>query len=105
MGGALLENLVVAELFKTSLHRGEEPAIYFWRTAAGSEVDLVIESQSGLIPVEIKSSATAGQTWPVGSPRSGATSATARVTVMSSTRGQLLLPLGDGTRALPLAAL
>ena len=43
MGGALFENLVVAELFKTSLHQGEEPAMYFWRTAAGSEVDLVID--------------------------------------------------------------
>ena len=36
MGGALMENLVVAELFKTSLHRGEEPSDDFWRTAAGS---------------------------------------------------------------------
>ena len=33
MAGALMENLVVAEPLKTSLHRGEEPAIYFWRTA------------------------------------------------------------------------
>ena len=58
MGGAIFENLVVAELFKTSLHRGEEPSFYFWRTASGSEVDLVVESQSGLVPIEIKLSAT-----------------------------------------------
>lgn len=39
MGGALVENLVVAELFKISLHCGEETRMYFWRTAASSEVD------------------------------------------------------------------
>jgi hypothetical protein len=59
MGGALFENLIVAEIFKTHLHRGEEPALYFWRTAAGSEVDLIVETQAGLIPIEIKASATA----------------------------------------------
>jgi hypothetical protein len=58
MGGAIFENLVVAELFKTFLHRGEEPPIYFWRTAAGSEVDLVVERSTKLIPIEIKLSAT-----------------------------------------------
>lgn len=58
MGGAIWENLVVAELFKTTLHRGEEQSFYFWRTASGSEVDLVVESPSGLIPIEIKLSAT-----------------------------------------------
>ncbi|MDD5368809.1 MAG: hypothetical protein PHQ40_06985 [Anaerolineaceae bacterium] len=29
-----------------------------WRIVAGSEVDLVIETQSGLIPIEIKLSKT-----------------------------------------------
>ncbi len=46
MSGALMENLVVAELYKTSLHRGEEPALYFWRTAAGAEVDAVFAATS-----------------------------------------------------------
>ena len=58
MGGALFENLVVSDLYKTYLHRGEEPALYYWRTVAGSEVDLVINTQAGLIPIEIKSSET-----------------------------------------------
>lgn len=58
MGGALFENLVVSDLYKTYLHRGEEPALYYWRTVAGSEVDLVIDTQSGLIPIEIKTSET-----------------------------------------------
>jgi len=58
MGGAIFENLVVAELFKIYTHRGEEPALYFWRTAAGSEVDIVIETQDQLVPIEIKQSET-----------------------------------------------
>jgi hypothetical protein len=58
MGGAIFENLVVAELFKIYIHRGEEPALYYWRTAAGSEVDLIIETQDQLLPIEIKQSET-----------------------------------------------
>lgn len=58
MGGAIFENLIVAELFKIYIHRGEEPALYYWRTAAGSEVDLVVETQDQLIPIEIKQSET-----------------------------------------------
>lgn len=58
MGGAIFENLVVSELLKIYMQRGEEPAMYFWRTAAGSEVDLVIDTQSGLIPIEIKQTET-----------------------------------------------
>jgi predicted AAA+ superfamily ATPase len=58
MGGAIFENLVVAELFKIFMHRGEEPALYYWRTAAGSEVDLVVETQEELVPLEVKLSET-----------------------------------------------
>jgi len=58
MGGAIFENMVVADIFKGYLHRGEEPFLYYWRTTAGSEIDLVIETQSGPIPIEIKLSAT-----------------------------------------------
>jgi predicted AAA+ superfamily ATPase len=58
MGGAIFENLVVAELFKIYTHRGEEPALYFWRTSVGSEVDIVIETQDQLVPIEIKQSET-----------------------------------------------
>jgi uncharacterized protein len=102
MGGAIFENLVVSDLFKSYLNRGEEPSLYYWRTAAGSEVDLVIETQSGLIPIEIKLSAT---------PRPDM----ARE-ILSFRRdfkekalpgyvihpGNVLLPLGQGITALPL---
>ena len=40
------------------MNRGEEPRIHFWRTSAGVEVDLVVETGGKLIPVEVKLSAT-----------------------------------------------
>lgn len=59
--GALFENLVVLEFVKHFLNRGEQPALHFFRDAAGLEVDLMVEN--GLPPgtlglVEVK----AGQT-------------------------------------------
>jgi predicted AAA+ superfamily ATPase len=105
MGGALLENLVVAELFKTGLHRGEELALYFWRTAAGAEVDLIVETQSGLIPIEIKAAATAR-------PEMAREIATFRRDFADrATNGYVIhpgpaaLPLGGGVLAWPLAGL
>jgi predicted AAA+ superfamily ATPase len=105
MGGAILENLVVAELFKTSLHRGEEPGMYFWRTAAGSEVDLVIERQAGLIPVEIKASATARPDMARGIAAFRRDFGDRAGDGFVIYTGPVLLPLGGGTRAFPLAAL
>jgi predicted AAA+ superfamily ATPase len=58
MAGALFENAVVADVYKTLLHRGTEPRLYFWRTAAGREVDLLIEDQGQLVALEAKLSAT-----------------------------------------------
>jgi uncharacterized protein len=58
MDGAIFENLIVAELFKIYIHRGEELASFYWRTSAGSEVDMVIETQDLLVPIEIKQSLT-----------------------------------------------
>lgn len=105
MGGALMENLVVAELFKTSLHRGDEPAMYFWRTAAGSEVDLIIETQAGLVPIEVKASSTARPEMAKGIQafRRDFGDRAARGFVIYP--GSSTLPLGDGVLALPIAAL
>ncbi len=58
MGGAIFETAVLAEILKTYIHRGEEPQVYFWRTASGTEVDFVVESEGKLIPIEVKLSAT-----------------------------------------------
>ena len=58
MGGAIMETAVIAEIFKTLVHRGMYPKIYFWRTTAGTEVDIVVETARKLVPIEVKLSAT-----------------------------------------------
>ena len=58
MGGAIMETAVVNEVVRTMTHRGQEPRLYFWRTAKGSEVDLLVDTGVELIPLEIKLSTT-----------------------------------------------
>lgn len=58
MGGPLMETAVLAEIVKTLTHRGMDPQVYFWRTSAGAEVDIIVESAGKLIPIEVKLSAT-----------------------------------------------
>ncbi len=58
LGGAIFENAVLLEIIKRFVNRGEEPRVYFWRTASGVEVDFVVEEQGMLTPVEVKLSST-----------------------------------------------
>jgi predicted AAA+ superfamily ATPase len=58
LGGAILETAVLLEIVKTLAGRGEEPTVYFWRTAAGAEVDFVVEASGKLIPIEVKLSSS-----------------------------------------------
>lgn len=58
MGGAIFETAVLSEVVKAITHRGIEPHVYFWRTAAGVEVDIVVEANGKLVPIEVKLSAT-----------------------------------------------
>ena len=58
MGGPIMETAVLSEIVKTLTHRGQDPQIYFWRTSAGTEVDIVIETGNKLVPIEVKLSAT-----------------------------------------------
>ncbi len=105
MGGAIFENLVVADLFKTFTHRGEEPALYYWRTAAGSEVDVVIETQDKLIPIEIKQSETPRPEMAreiVNFQRDFEDKAGQGYVIHP---GKMTLPLGNGVITLPLAKL
>lgn len=56
--GALVENLMLAELFKARLNRGQEPNTYFLRDSNGAEIDAVLRRGHQLIGVEIKASST-----------------------------------------------
>ena len=57
MSGAILENYVVSEIRKTYLNHGKEAFMYYYRDKDAKEIDLVLEQDGELHPVEIKKSA------------------------------------------------
>jgi len=52
--GSLWENWVVAEFAKQNLLYGNRKNLYFWRSRAGAEVDLVVKDEDGIVAYEIK---------------------------------------------------
>lgn len=54
MNGAILENYVVAEIMKTYLNCGKEPFLYYYRDKDAKEIDIVLEHDGVLNPIEIK---------------------------------------------------
>lgn len=58
MAGAIFETAVLGEIFKSLTHRGIDGRVWFWRTSAGAEVDFIVETARGLVPIEVKTSAT-----------------------------------------------
>lgn len=58
MAGSLLETAVLGEIVKTLTHRGETPRVHFWQTSAVVEVDVIVETPRGLVPLEVKTTAT-----------------------------------------------
>ncbi len=105
MGGTIFETAVLSEVVRTLTHRGIQPQVYFWRTVAGSEIDFIVDTDHGLIPIEVKLSAT---------PRP-AMASTIRIfqrdlrkTVLPGYvvhPGDIRLPLGQRVTAIPFADL
>ncbi len=60
MNGAILENYVVAEIVKTYLNSGKEPYLYYYRDKDAKEIDIVLEHDGVLNPMEIKKTANPG---------------------------------------------
>jgi hypothetical protein len=60
-GGPAYESWFISELLKWKQLLPVEPEIYFYRTAAGMEVDFLIEGEGKLLPVEVKSSRNVGR--------------------------------------------
>ncbi len=60
MNGAILENYVVAEIMKTYLSNGKEPFIYYYRDKDAKEIDIVLEHDGVLNPIEIQKSSNPG---------------------------------------------
>ncbi|SUT86133.1 Uncharacterised protein [Actinobacillus ureae] len=56
--GQFLETFAVSEIIKSFYNKGIEPPIYFYRDTNQKEIDLLIEYDRTLYPVEIKTSAS-----------------------------------------------
>ena len=56
--GAVFESLVVSELAKNAIHRGEEPSLAFWRDSVGHEIDVILDRGAEVVPIEVKSGET-----------------------------------------------
>lgn len=55
LAGAIWETYCFSQLYKTFLHRGiASPALWYWRTQDGSEVDFIVEKGATLIALEAK---------------------------------------------------
>lgn len=105
MGGAIIETAAISEIFKTLLHRGIDPRIYFWRTSAGTEVDVLVEYGQKLVPLEVKLSSTPRQAMASGIKvfQEDLGDKAAPGYVLHA--GDIRLPLGSGVTALPFAEL
>lgn len=57
MNGALLENYAVSEIMKSYQSVGQEPYLYYYRDRDSKEIDLIIEGDGKLCPLEIKKTA------------------------------------------------
>ena len=57
MNGALLENYAVSEIVKSYQNAGLEPFIYFYRDRDAKEIDVILEGDGKLCPIEIKKTA------------------------------------------------
>ena len=58
MNGALLENFTVSEVMKSYQNAGQEPFLYYYRDSDAKEIDLLLEQDGKLYPLEIKKMAT-----------------------------------------------
>lgn len=105
MKGAIFETAVFSEILKTLVHRGQEPKLYFWRTSTGTEVDIVLEENGGLIPIEAKASATPKPEMAAGIRAFQEDYAKKAKDGFVVTLGQTYLPLGKEAKSLPFFVL
>ncbi len=60
MSGALLETWVISEILKSWWHQGLSVDLYYYRDRDGKEIDLLIEQDGEIFPIEVKKSAHPG---------------------------------------------
>lgn len=59
MSGAYFENFVISEIYKSYHNEGKNPTLYYYRDKDKNEIDLILEKDATLYPVEIKKAAIA----------------------------------------------
>lgn len=60
INSSILENYVVSEIAKTYRNVGIEPYLYYYRDRDAREIDIVLEQDGVLTPIEIKKTASPG---------------------------------------------
>lgn len=105
MAGPIMETAVLSEIVKTLVHRGIEPQIYFWRTSAGTEVDIVVETAGKLLPIEVKLSATPRAAMALSIKTFQGDFGDLAMPGYVVHPGNVRLPLGSSVTALPFAEL
>ena len=58
MSGAILETYMLVEILKSYWHNGKVAHFYFYRDKDQKEIDLLIEQDGLIYPIEFKKSAT-----------------------------------------------
>jgi len=104
MSGPMLETWAVCEILKSYWHNGKEAPLYFYRDTEQREIDLLIEADDVIYPIEIKKTA---------SPSSQATRQLFAAQNLGKKvgPGEVLcltardLPLSDSVMAIPMAYL
>jgi len=101
--GALTETAVVGECVKRFRQQGEVPALFFWSSPSGLEVDLLIERNQRLYAIEVKWTATPTPAHAAALARwlELATPEVQAVAAVVACRVDAPMSLGDGVRAVP----
>ena len=59
--GGLIESYIMSDLLKQQYNRERQPNLYFWRDHLGREIDCIVDTSTGPIPIEIKGGKTVNQ--------------------------------------------
>ena len=61
MSGRIFETYIISEIIKSYNNAGKQPPIYYYRDTDGKEIDLILEYNGTVYPVEIKKSGNPGK--------------------------------------------
>ena len=61
MSGKIFETYVVSEILKSYHNAGKQPPIYYYRDTDGKEIDIILEYNGTVYPIEIKKSGNPGK--------------------------------------------